>query len=96
MTKEEWLKVANDSHDQLKEKFKEALELTRTKNMEHTVVLESNGNCYVTDNYSENQTSLDFIRFENLKEEIELFERKLDFWFEIFFETFIERIELTL
>jgi hypothetical protein len=96
MNKEEWLKITYDSHDKLKEKFKYALELTRTKNMKHTLVLENNGNCYVTNNYSKEQRSLDFISFENLKEEIEKFESDLDFWFEIFFETFIERIELTL
>ena len=95
MTKEEWLKLAKENHNELKEKFKEALEETKNKNKAFTVVLGDNGSCYIVENYRPNNAGLDFITFENA-EELKQFENDVDFWFELFFETFIERIELTL
>lgn len=94
MTKEEWLNAAHGSRNELKEKFKEALKKTKNENKAFTVVLGGNGSCYIVENYKPSDAGLDFITFENA-EEVKQFENDLDFWFELFFETFIERIELT-
>jgi hypothetical protein len=99
MTKEEWIDTANLHKDKLKAKFQEALELIQnSEKTKITIVLGSYGNCYITEFYTQDENHIDFITFNkkfDKKKEIERFAKEVDFWFNLFFETFIERLELT-